>query len=548
MKNNLVSWVAFLLLGLALIFVTIMLGAVFVSILSGRALGYHDLKRALDVFFVLAAIPGTLLLVLIGATAVSFVRGWAGAVRAKLSKIPANSPRHVLRSGAKGLLFALSVVCVTYGLALYLHMPLGSFELDSLRPALVFIAATTLAWSIASIWRGAAYSGPEILSRYAEGQTSVRPTTGAAPSRPRTAANLDATHEKVRAMSRRAALFLFDHYGFTTVPGQFWAVLENSLDPAIAFERFIRDLGCDPLLIQKRDPREEERARDLVDLLVRCGDALRELDPKAQRILHEHLQSGDYATVIAAARTIASLRAVLDTCARWANRPKLRAFEEAIRSADPILRNPVRVSPDDVNMLSELIARLSEGQSRFDEHQDAFKSVSDELSAIWPSAWHTTVYEDRRRKHSTEFLRTADSLRKQKDLTSDQLEAEIRGLRAHIDDLRELLARAQHFRRERQREEEASAREHFTYRQQQSRRAEQRAKSELDIALEFFGFSKERTPSSKEELRGAFRKEMKRLHPDMHPGATEAQTTRLNAECLRCQVYYSYLMKYFRWG
>ena len=51
----------------------------------------------------------------------------------------------------------------------------------------------------------------------------------------------------------------------------------------------------------------------------------------------------------------------------------------------------------------------------------------------------------------------------------------------------------------------------------------------------------------KQELRDAWKKRIKTLHPDAHPGASEEQIARLTEECQECDKYFRMLLAYFRW-
>jgi hypothetical protein len=160
-------------------------------------------------------------------------------------------------------------------------------------------------------------------------------------------------------------------------------------------------------------------------------------------------------------------------------------------------------------------------QRRFDALNERYAALTATLRDAWPEAWRGTERETHLRQHTTDFERVAKSMWSSPDLTVDNLVEGNEFLDRRISDLETLL----------------DARSGRT----------KRPLDDKEVALRYFGFSVKAPPASKQELRDAWKKKIKTLHPDAHPFASEEEIARLTEQCQACDRHYRMLLAYFSW-
>ena len=87
-------------------------------------------------------------------------------------------------------------------------------------------------------------------------------------------------HPVLDQLRRRAVNELFHWLGLDQIPRQVWPILDDLRDPGLAVARFAETLGCNPLLICRRDTGEIEQLR----LGIRSLIALNALRAKLTRL------------------------------------------------------------------------------------------------------------------------------------------------------------------------------------------------------------------------------------------------------------------------
>jgi hypothetical protein len=378
------------------------------------------------------------------------------------------------------------------------------------------------------------FRGPDILEVGADGSIRVSTPEGPAPLRPKTVVNANFTNLRTQRLARRAAAFLFDYYDFGAVPGQFWPILEKTFDPGQAMNAFLRAIGCNAQLVRRRDPEEQRKAREIIELLVRSGNFLHRLHPDLRRIVGLQLESGHYEHIRELAEVAAQLQAALDFASAWTGKTVVASFAALLRTIQRMLHNPMSVAAADAAAAVSLVAQFSETQRRFDALTERYKSLIVALRETWPEAWRGTPQEIDLRQRTGDFERVAESMQASAELTLDNLTEGNEFLASSISALEGLL-------------EAARAGDAASHKRSGARRRKAVPPDEKEVALRYFGFSSRAPPRSKQELRDAWKKRIKALHPDAHPGASAEEIARLTEQCQECDKHFRILLAYFSW-
>jgi hypothetical protein len=377
---------------------------------------------------------------------------------------------------------------------------------------------------------------PGIFDVNSETSIKVTTPTGAAPVRPRTdKKSADISSPRAQRLARRAAIFLFDHYEFASVPGQFWPFLDMSFDPGQAMEEFLGAIGCKTELVQRHDPLELRRAAEVIEFLLRSGDILHRLPPEMRRALSLELGSGNYDDVRSIAETAAHLQAALNFASAWSGKPIIPSFAGLLRTIEHMLNNAVAVSADEASQASNLVAKFSDLQRQFGSLNAQYASVVAALRDIWPDAWRGTEREEELRRITTDFEQVAGSMDSSPDLSLDDVTDGIDFLAMRLRELEGLL-RANPSGKDRKGEGAGAG---------GTRKPE--SPDEKEIALRYFGFSSECPPGSKQALNRAYRAKTKEVHPDAHPGASDAQRKEFEIQFTKCNQHYTILIAHFSW-
>ncbi|HWK95083.1 MAG TPA: hypothetical protein VNR39_06645 [Pseudolabrys sp.] len=369
---------------------------------------------------------------------------------------------------------------------------------------------------------------PDILDVRPDGAVVVERPLGPAPVRPAVVAHSQFKSERSRRLARRAAAFLFYHYDFATVPSQYWPFLEQNFDPGRALEAFLAAVGCRSELVRARDAAELEKARDVIDLLVRSAGILAKLDTSVRRSVSTQLQSGDYATVRELAEVASHLQAALELSATWSGKEVFAAFADLLRTIETMLRDPLRVKAADASAAVSLVAQYTSVQKQFNAALKRYAALTDALKDAWPADWTGTPQEHELREQAAAFEHAEQTMRRDKDLNVDQLAEGNAYLAACLGALEGLLRAALGG------DTGAHARP-------------PPPPDETEDALIYFGFSKAKPPASKREFRAAWLKKMRPLHPDSHLGASDAEKDRFKKEWEKCERYNSLLLIHFSW-
>ena len=371
--------------------------------------------------------------------------------------------------------------------------------------------------------------GADILDVGRDGSIRVTKAAGPAPLRPRVVAHASFTNARTQRLARRAAVFLFDYYDFAVVPAQFWPVLERSFDPGKAMDAFLLAVGCKPELVRRRDRGELRRASDVIELLVRASDVLGRLNPEIKRVVEVQLESGDYNKVRELAEVAAHLETALDYAAPWAGKTVMATFADLLRTIQRMLDNPMRVAAADSASAVSLVAQFAGVQQRYDGLCHQFAALTDALRDAWPEIWHGSSQETVLRRHVGDFESVAHSMQDSVDRTFTELNEGNDFLLSCITALENLLE---------------AARGGGTSRR---RKRSPPPPDEKEVALRYFGFSSATPPVSKQELRDAWKKKIRVLHPDANPGASDEELERLTEEWHQCEKYYNALLVRFSW-
>lgn len=373
-----------------------------------------------------------------------------------------------------------------------------------------------------------------------DGSVRVTRTTGSVPIKPRIVVNANFTNARTQRLARRAAIFLFEYFDFGSVPAQFWPIFDKTYDPAAGMDEFLQAVGCDPMLVRRKDPVETRKAQDVIELLVRSGSILHDLPPDIRRVVGKQLESGDYDKVREIAEVVAHLRAALDFASIWAGRTVVASFADLLRTLQRMLSNPIGIAAAEAASAVTLIVKYSDAQRRYDTCRERFEALSSALRDTWPGDWYGTSQEAELRNYVGNYEAVAETMRVSVDLTWENLNEGNETLRANLNALDDLLQRARDFvgaPHGRDRGGAGTGRSSGT----------SSAADDKDAALRYFGFSAKKPPRSKLHLREAWARKLKPLHPDKNPGADEAELARLRDELERCQQFYNMLLIHFGW-
>ncbi len=170
------------------------------------------------------------------------------------------------------------------------------------------------------------FRSPGILDVGTDGTIRITPITGPALVGPRVVVNASFTNARTQRLARRAAAFLFDHYGFAAVPAQFWPIFERSFDPGKAMNAFLRAVGCDPERVRRKDSGELLKVSEVIELLILSGDILHRLSPEVRRIVGLQLESGDYTKIRNLAEVASNLQAAVDFASPWSGKAVVASF------------------------------------------------------------------------------------------------------------------------------------------------------------------------------------------------------------------------------
>jgi hypothetical protein len=205
-----------------------------------------------------------------------------------------------------------------------------------------------------------------------------------------------------------------------------------------------------------------------------------------------------------------------------------------------MLSDPLAVRPTEAASSLSLIANYADAQRQFANCAEKFVALSNALRESWPGEWHGTSQESYLRDHVGNFEAVAETMRVSADLTWENLKEGNEALRADINALENLLQQAREFAgtprgtgRGEGRRDRGSGRPP--------------GGDDKEAALRYFGFSSTHPPASKRNLREAWKRKIKVLHPDANPGATDAELAGLREEWNRCQRFYDVLLIHFSW-
>ena len=375
------------------------------------------------------------------------------------------------------------------------------------------------------------YRGQDILDVGPDGSITVSSPVGPAPIRPQVIVHSEFRSVRSQQLARRAAVFLFDHFDFATVPSQYWPLLEKNFDPGRALKAFLQAVGCDSELVRRRDPAELGKARDVIDLLVRSGDILQRLRPEVRRAVAQQLESGDYAKVHELAEVATHLQTALDYATRWTGKVVFATFADLLRTIQQMLDDPLNVSAVDAASAVTLVANYATVQKRFDQLTARYQSLTAALRDSWPSGWNGGPNEDVLRTGAEAFEHMENTMRFAADLDYEQLGEGNAFLGDHLSGLEALLAAALGGG--------AGG--------PGGPPPPPPPPDDMEDALRYFGFSKASPPKSRNQFRAAWLKKMRPLHPDMNPGRSDEEAALLKEKWNTCERHNSLLLDHFSW-
>jgi hypothetical protein len=205
-----------------------------------------------------------------------------------------------------------------------------------------------------------------------------------------------------------------------------------------------------------------------------------------------------------------------------------------------MLSDPLGVSPTEAASAASLIANFAETQRQFEACEERFALLRDALRIAWPSDWLGTAYEAYLRDRVTNYETVAEVMRANPDLTFENLKEGNESLWTDLGALDDLLQQANDVSGAPRGHAHGGGRSGGAKRTTPPR-------DEKELALAYFGFSLSNPPATKQQLREAWRRKVKILHPDANPGADDAEQLRLREEWNKCEQYFNLLLTLFDW-
>jgi hypothetical protein len=329
------------------------------------------------------------------------------------------------------------------------------------------------------------------------------------------------------------------HYGFLRIPGQFWPVFQKAdYDPGVAMTNFLGAIGCNPELVRHGDRREQQKAREVIELLVRSTWVLQRIRSERKRSeIGRFLQSGDYVRVRELAEALTHIAAALGMASNWSKEKVIAACESRARELARYLRNPPMTATE-VAGLREEIAQLVVQQSRFDDLLRHYDGVRKAIEAGWPADWmpESPLWREKSRLYR-EVGAIVGDLSSAEGLRPKQVAERLDHLAEIVAGLDRLAAEAAGY---------GSTGAPKPLQRQVDHQVEATA-ALLEEALGSFGFSRQNPPDSLETLKREWLRRTDELQPDRYMTAPDEVYTKANEEYLRLMAGFEHLVSYFGW-
>lgn len=330
-------------------------------------------------------------------------------------------------------------------------------------------------------------------------------------------------HPVVDKLARKATNELFDWLGLTMIPNQTWAILERVGDPGATLEQLIRALGCDPLLARRRDPKEIARLELAIDVLVSLDSLRPYLSADHLSEIEYLLFDGDYGAVRTYSHTVKALSAVLIGREKAAVLRRFAAYDSFVQVVERYIADPWSLSPADAEEAQQLSDHFITAMERY---TDLHAAVSETIAAIqhlWPGSGPSAPNSDHFDGILLRFEDIDENLVNDADVTLDQIDDLLRQCEEVIEDLSKLLEDL---------EPDADT----------SGGPFAAGLDEVDKALAFFGFVSGESPSP-DEIKKAYKRKMKEVHPDLAPGTDPEEKARREEMAKEANLRYDLLRR-----
>jgi hypothetical protein len=309
------------------------------------------------------------------------------------------------------------------------------------------------------------------------------------------------SHPVVDELKRRATNELFDWLGLSMIPPQTWVILDKVGDPGSTLEQLIRALGCDPLRARRREPEEIARLDAAIDVLIALDSLRPYLSVEHLREIEYLLFGGDYDAVKAYSRIVTVLSAVLIGCEKAKSLRLFAAYESFVEVVEGYLADPWDLAPEDAEDALELSDRFINGMERYTSLNAEISATISAIHSVWSGSTGAPDPDllDGILLHFEEIDgRLADDA----EIGLDEIDDLMRQVEEVLEDLRLLLEDLQ---------PDAGP----------DGGSSAAGLDEIGQALVFFGFAAGSSPSP-EEIKQAFKRKMKEVHPDLAPKSAGA--------------------------
>jgi hypothetical protein len=315
--------------------------------------------------------------------------------------------------------------------------------------------------------------------------------------------------EAVRRLRRAAVFDIFDQLGLAIVPGQVWRFAEAADDVADGLEAFFVAIGCDPRRIASHEPQELARLATALELLAEVHTAFERLDEAVRERLADRLFSGDYATVAAAGRAVATFERIYRLQGCWPADRRLGAVNRFLEVVWAGLTDPLSASPREVEEIAAAADTATRLMLDFGAAQARHESLCEGLRRVRDSDWLRGPDADTAHEYLDYFVRLTAELQRDQWGGLGDAARKVLELRTINDRLARIL--------------DAAPRGSGEARPRPSRAGD------LQQALVFFGFSPTATPDSS-EVEAAWKGKVRLIHPDRGPESERAERTRMTGE------------------
>lgn len=198
--------------------------------------------------------------------------------------------------------------------------------------------------------------------------------------------------DRVKKMRRAAALQVFELLDLQVAPGQLWRYVDRNVDPGNAVISFLTALGLDIVALQGGSKIENERANELLELLVEIDTSFNRLSEAAIAQIEDALFSGEYQRVREAVKAVAIYERIVRLEKKWPPEKCFKAATEFFRDVQSELDNPIKAEFSAALAAEKIVDTISLLLERFNIQSDKYEAhlafLAGKDFADW-SAWET---------------------------------------------------------------------------------------------------------------------------------------------------------------